>query len=160
MTECTPTCDEYTIEVPTPKDAENRRVPLDTKVMYNSDGVEYKVSGFIFDTSKFVSSWDVKCFTSPSDLMYVYQLDSMYLEKPDSLKQLAKDLNSVQAKHDEHYGDDEYSGNYYEGTPCVYAKRKKDSCTSCQFFYGADTCFEKMMGDIVHRVNRLAGDSE
>ena len=35
MANYTPTCSEYSIDVPAPKDAEGRRVLLDTKVMYN-----------------------------------------------------------------------------------------------------------------------------
>lgn len=41
MANYTPTCSEYSIDVPAPKDAEGRRVLLDTKVMYNDAGVEY-----------------------------------------------------------------------------------------------------------------------
>lgn len=43
MANYTPTCSEYSIDVPAPKDAEGRRVLLDTKVMYNDAGVEYMV---------------------------------------------------------------------------------------------------------------------
>lgn len=155
MANCAPTCSEYNIEVPTPKDADNRRVPLDTKVMYNSEGIEYTVSSLIFDTGKFVARWDVKCFTSPSDVMYTYPLDSMYLEKPDSLKMLAEDLNRIQAKH-------EANGSTYREATCYYAGRLASygSCKECRLNCKDKTCFEAMMEDIVNRVNRLAGDSE
>lgn len=70
MANYTPTCSEYSIDVPAPKDAEGRRVLLDTKVMYNDAGVEYMVSGFVFDTRKLAAGWDVKCFTPSDDIVY------------------------------------------------------------------------------------------
>lgn len=150
MTECTQ--GRNTIPVMAPRDAENRMVPLDTKVLYNDKGIEFEVSSFIFGTSKYGVGWDVECFTSDSDCIYTRPLDSMYLEKPDSLKQLAKDLNRMQ---------EDYAGNggFYRDTPCAYAGGHDRSCKNCKLDNG-NKCFENMMQDIVDRVNRLAGDSE
>lgn len=82
MTECTQ--DRNTIPVMAPRDAENRMVPLDTKVMYDDDGIEYEVSGLIFGTSKYGVGWDVECRTSDSGCIYTRPLDFMYIERPDS----------------------------------------------------------------------------
>lgn len=87
MANYTPTCSEYSIDVPAPKDAEGRRVLLDTKVMYNDAGVEYMVSGFVFDTSKLAAGWDVKCFTPSDDIEVIKR----YLADHDlTQKQLAQ----------------------------------------------------------------------
>lgn len=153
MANYTPTCSEYSIDVPAPKDAEGRRVLLDIKVMYNDAGVEYMVSGFVFDTSKLAVGWNVKCFMPSDDIVYTRPLDSMHLEKPDSLKQLAEDLNRVQAKHDA-------NGSPYKETSCCYVGRFGVTCKGCRLNCGDKTCFEAMMADIVSRVNRLCGDAE
>lgn len=149
----TPTCNEYSIEVPAPKDAENSKVPFDTKVMYNDKGIGYEVGRFIFWTGPSEYGWDVECFIPSENIVYTRPLDSMYLEKPDSLKQLAEDLNRVQAKHDA-------NGSPYKETPCCYVGRFGVTCKECRLNYGDKTCFEAMMEDIVSRVNRLCGDAE
>lgn len=155
MANYTPTCSEYSINVPAPKDAEGRRVLLDTKVMYNDAGVEYMVSGFVFDTSKLAAGWDVKCFTPSDDIVYTRPLDSMHLEKKDSLKQLAEDLNRVQAKLGA-------NGTLYRELACCYVGRLgvTSMCNGCRLNRGDKTCFEAMMADIVSRVNRLCSDAE
>lgn len=159
MTGCTR--DGNTIPVVAPKDAEGRRVPLDTEAMYDDNGVKYDVCGLIFRSMTEIcdAGWTVELTTAENKVRQI-SLNCMYLEKPDSLKQLAEDLNRVRARHDEHCGDNDYSCNPYDGAPCVYVKRETDSCTACRFFYETDTCLDQMIGDIIHRVNRLAGDNE
>ena len=147
----TPTCSEYDIEVPAPKDAENRKVPLDTKVMYNDKGIEYEVSSFNCVFDKYGTEWNVACFTSDSDCIYTRPLDSMYLEKPDSLKQLAEDLNRmVNCKR----------GYDYSSPSCAYTGNVKSTCDGCKFKGATDICSVAVLEDITARVNRLAGDSE
>lgn len=151
----TPTCNEYSIEVPAPKDAENSKVPFDTKVMYNDKGIGYEVGRFIFWTGPSEYGWDVECFIPSENIVYTRPLDSMYLEKPDSLKQLAEDLNRVQAKHDA-------NGTLYRELACCYVGRLGVTCmcNGCRLNCGDKTCFEAMMADIVSRVNRLCSDAE
>ena len=149
MTECTQ--DRNTIPVMAPRDAENRMVPLDTKVMYDDNGIEYEVSGLIFGTSKHGVGWDVECCTSDSDCIYTRPLDSMYLEKPDSLKQLAEDLNRMaNCKR----------GYDYSSPSCAYTGNVKGTCDGCKFKGAIDICSVAVLEDITARVNRLAGDSE
>lgn len=147
------THDGETITVVTPKDAEGRNVLLDTKVMYNDKGIEYEVGRLIFGTGPYGGDWDVECFIPSENIVYTRPLDSMYLEKPNSLKQLAEDLNRVQAKH-------EANGSPYRELACCYAERlaRGSSCKECRLNHKDKTCFEAMMDGIVNRVNRLAGD--
>lgn len=139
-----------------PKDAEGREIPLDTKVLYNDRGVGYEVNGFTFgvDVITHEVEWTV-CSYGTGDMVYHLPVNSMHLEKPDSLKQLAEDLNRVQAKHDA-------NGALYRELTCCYVGRLGGTCTcnGCRLNHGDKTCFEAMMADIVSRVNRLAGDSE
>lgn len=155
MTDCTPTSNDMFIEIAAPMDAENRKVPFDTKVMYNDKGIEYGVERFVFGTGLHGYGWGVECHLPPDNIVYKRPLDSMYLEKPDSLKQLAEDLNRMQTKH-------EANGTLYGELACCYVGRLgvTSMCNGCRLNCGDKTCFDAMMEDIIRRVNRLAGDSE
>lgn len=150
------TQDGDTIAVMAPKDAEGRSVPLDTKVVYDDKGIEYGVCGLVFRSMTEIceAGWTVELVTAENNVRQV-SLDYMYLEKPDSLKQLAEDLNRVQAKHDA-------NGTLYRNLACCYVGRPGVTCmcNGCRLNCGDKTCFEAMMADIVSRVNRLCGDAE
>ena len=151
----TSTCSDMFIEIVAPKDAENSKVPFDTKVMYNDKGIEYEVKRFVFGTGLHGYGWGVECSLPSENIVYKRPLDSMYLEKPDSLKQLAEDLNRIQTKH-------EANGSLYRESACRYVGRlgATSMCDGCRLNCGDKRCLEAMMEDIVKRVNRLAGDSE
>ena len=96
MTDYGPTCGEYSIDVLAPKDADGRKVPLDTEKLYDDEGVSYEVCGLVYRhmTAISESGWTVELVTAENNVRQV-SLDSMHLEKPDSLKQLAEDLNRM-----------------------------------------------------------------
>ena len=154
MTDYVPTCSEFSIEVPAPKDAENRKVPLDTKVMYNASGDELEVRWFTYSTGPYGPSWSVRVYdpsggNQSDDRGCTTPLDSMHLEKPDSFKRLVEDIERAQYACDHnglHVAACRYSGN--------------DTCCGCDFRPDYDTCSGKMLGDIAARVKRLCGDSE
>lgn len=149
MADCTPASSDMFIEIVAPKDAENSKVPFDTKVMYDDKGIEYEVGRFVFGTGPYGCGWDVECFIPSENIIYTRQLDSMYLEKPDSLKQLVEDIERAQYACDHngmHVAACRYSGN--------------NTCCGCDFRPDYSTCSGKMLGDIAARVKRLCGDSE
>lgn len=155
MTGCTH--DGNTIPVMAPKDAEGSLVSLDTKVLYNASGDEFEVRWLTFSTGPYGPGWSVKVYDpsdgdTSDDRGNTLPLDFMYLENPDSLKQLAEDLNRMQEDYVS-------NGNNYQNTPCAYAGGKERSCKHCKLDHD-NKCFENMIRDIVGRVNRLAGDSE
>lgn len=138
-----------------PKDAEGREIPLDTVALYDDDGKVYSVRRFIYTNDfdlgdKWINSWVMVV-----DDYQTAKPEQMYLTKPDSLKQLAEDLNRVQAKHDA-------NGTLYRELACCYVGRLGVTCmcNGCRLNCGDKTCFEAMMEDIVSRVNRLCGDAE
>ena len=146
-----------------PKDATGREIPLDTKVLYNDRGVEYEVNRFTFgfDVITHDAEWTAESYGT-GDMVYHLPPDSMYLEKPDSLKQLVRDLNRVRDAHDEH-------GKDYRDTTCAYDNTRGKYCNDCRLHNqkAGETCFDVMMDDIISRANRLyidstrlAGDSE
>lgn len=146
------THDGNTIPVMAPKDAKGRNVQLDTKLLYSDKGIEFEVDGFTFrsGTAACDAEWLVEGF-GPENMICSLPLDSMYLEKPDSLKQLAEDLNRVWDVHGKGYGE----------MTCHYDKNRGKYCNDCRLnSHGKMNCLDAMMADIVSRVNRLAGDSE
>lgn len=146
-----------------PKDATGRWIPLDTKVLYNDRGVEYEVNRFTFgfDVITREGEWTAESYGT-GDMVYRLPVNSMHLERPDSLKQLMEDLNRVRDAHDER-------GKKYHETPVDYIQCQGKRCIECRLHNHkeGETCFDAMMDDIVSRVNRLyidsnylAGDSE
>lgn len=153
-----------TIEVMAPKDADGRNVPLDTKVMYDASGDEFEVRWFTFSTGPYGPGWHVKVYDpsdgdSSDDRGNTITLDFMHLEKPgsqkpDSLKQIAEDLNRSWDACNAH-------GKGCRYMPCYYDKDRGEHCNDCRLnSHGKMECFDSMMADIVSRVNRLAGDFE
>lgn len=147
----TPTCSEYDIEVPAPKDAEGRNVPLDTKVMYNDKGIEYGVGRLIFGTGPHGCGWDVECLIPSENIIYTRPLDSMYLERPDSLSRLNEDLGRVA----------NFKPNSGFSTPvCAYADCHGQFCDGCRLHKYRGVCSLHALKDVAARMNRLCGDSE
>lgn len=144
--------DGGTITVVTPKDAEGRNVLLDTKVMYNAKGIEYEVARFIFGTGPYGCDWDVECFIPSENIVYTRRLDSMYLEKPESLKRLAEKFGRAFDAHEK--------GKDFCETACNYADRVGKDCDGCPLNVYGKSCFDAMMEDIMASVNRLCGDAE
>lgn len=150
MTECTH--DGETIEIVAPKDAEGRNVPLDTEKLYDDEGVSYEVCGLLYRHMTIICSagWVVELVTAENNVRQV-SLDSMYLEKPDSLNQLAEDLNRmVNCKR--RYG--------YSSQSCAYTGNFESTCDGCKLKDSPDICSVAVIKDIAARVNRLCGDSE
>lgn len=143
-----------TIEMP--KDATGRAVPLDTKVLYNANGDEFEVRRLTFAVGPCGHGWTAKVYDpsdgdTSDDRGNTLPLDFMYLEKPDSLKQLAEDLSRAW----------NVRGKGYRDMPCHYDKDRGEYCNDCRLCsHGKMDCLDAMMADIVSRVNRLAGDSE
>lgn len=143
------------MEIELPKDAEGREIPLDTVAMYDDGGNVHSVRQFIYTNDfdlgdKWMNGWYMVV-----DDYETTKPEQMYLTKSDSLKQLAEDLNRVQAKHDA-------NGTLYRELACCYVGRLGMTCmcNGCRLNYGDKTCFEAMMADIASRVNRLCGDAE
>lgn len=160
MTDYGQTCSEHSIEVPAPKDAEGCKVPLDTKKLYDDEGVSYEVCGLLYriTTATCEADWTVEIVTAWNnvrqvslDSMYLEKPDSLKLEKPDSLKQLAEDLNRmVNCKR--RYG--------YSSQSCAYTGNFENTCDGCKLKDSPDICSVVVIKDIAARVNRLCGDSE
>lgn len=92
---CTPTCSEYDIEVPAPKDAEGREIPLNTGVMYDANGKKVRITSFTYrhDVFCFWDQWKVFSPDIRGEKDGMLPADSLYLTPPDSWKKLEEDLD-------------------------------------------------------------------
>lgn len=133
-----------TIELP--KDAEGKAIPLDTQVLYRGNGEHVSVSRFLFNPRSHQPYWTIETIErGMSNPKY------LYLTKPDTLEQLAADLDRLV--------------NDSETAACTYLNRDKQNCYGCKFKnslddFGNRNCTKPFLLDVAARVHRLAGDAE
>ena len=126
-----------------PNDADGNVIPSNVKVMYEKDGHVVRVDDMIY--LAFSKKWRV----SSGPLMLVPS--QLYLNKPDSPKQLAADLDRL--------------ANDPEMAACTYLNRDKRNCCGCKFKnslddFGNRSCTKPFLRDVAARVHRLCGDAE
>lgn len=126
-----------------PNDADGNVIPSNAKVMYEKDGSVVRVDDLVYGTAS--KQWHVlsgQLALEPSHL---------YLTMPDSLEQLAADLDRL--------------ANDPEMLACTYLNRDKRNCCKCKFKnslddFGNRNCTKPFLLDIAARVHRLCGDAE
>lgn len=126
-----------------PNDADGNVIPSNVKVMYEKDGSVVRVDDF--NHSIVSKEWHVRMGS------VVFNPSQLYLNKPDSLKQLAADLDRLT--------------NDPEMLACTYLNRDKRNCCGCKFKnslddFGNRNCTKPFLLDVAARVHRLAGDAE
>lgn len=134
------------IDVPAPRDAKGREVPLDVKMMYDNEGVEYGVCCLVFRNMTEIceAGWTVELTTTENKIRQV-SLEYMYLKPPDSLKKLLEDLDRA--------------ANAKGFACCAYVGRSEWNCTSC-IAAGDSACTQPIMRDIAFRIRELVGEDE
>lgn len=127
-----------------PNDADGNTIPSNVKVMYEKDGTVRYVNDMVYLAIS--KMWRV----SSGPLMLVPS--QLYLTKPDSLEQLAADLDRLAAHPDM--------------SICAYLNRDNADCQGCKFSnsgldcFGRKDCIKSFALDVIARVHRLAGDAE
>lgn len=129
-----------------PKDAEGREIPLDTKVLYDSDGIE-----FFTDKSMYMRITDEWWFFGHlGSLTSTHWIAAtrLHLTSPDSGEKLEDDLNRVVENNDA----------FYEAS-CAYMNQSGAVCNGCRL-HGRHTrnCTEEMFKDVVSRIRKLKGE--
>lgn len=126
-----------------PNDAEGNVIPSTVTVMYRKNGTQVHVDDLVHGVVS--KSWRVYSgyeILNPSRL---------YLNKPDTLEQLAADLDRL--------------ANDPKMSACTYLNRDKRNCCGCKFKnnideFGNRNCTKPFLLDVAKRVHRLAGDAE
>lgn len=126
-----------------PNDADGNVIPSNVKVMYEKDGHVVRVDDFIHSIVS--KKWRVRMGS------VMFDPSKLYLTKPDSLKQLAADLDRL--------------ANDPEMSACTYLNRDKRNCCGCKFKnslddFGNRNCTKPFLLDIAARVHRLCGDAK
>lgn len=126
-----------------PKDAEGREIPLDTTVLYMSDGTSVDVNEFNFSTrySDPEHKWTVRLTNCA-----VFFTTRMFLNPPephDSWEKLEEDLN----------------GAVEEDNVCMYFS-DSGTCIDCPIRYTSGGCSPKVLKDIKERIRKLRGEDD
>lgn len=127
-----------------PNDADGNVIPSNVKVMYEKDGTVRYVNDMVYLAIS--KKWRV----NSGSLMLVPS--QLYLNKPDSLKQLAADLDRL--------------ANDPKTSACTYLNRDECKCNGCKFqknswdSSGHKNCTKPFLLDVAARVHRLCGDAE
>lgn len=126
-----------------PKDAEGREIPLDTKVLFDKEGIPKDVSLFTYAPRSYSSGWNVVLAGG-----FERFASAMFLnppEPPDSWEKLEEDLRR---------GADALN---YEA--CAYFGKSACDCSSCISDKG-ETCERVVMRGIADRIHKLRGDTD
>ena len=127
-----------------PNDADGNVIPSNVKVMYEKDGSVIHVDDMIYLAIS--KKWRV--LSGPLAL----EPSRLYLNKPDSLEQLAADLDRL--------------ANNPEMAACTYLNRDRGTCIGCKYQKiswdksGFRNCTKPFLRDVAARVHRLCGDAE
>ncbi|RGS26654.1 hypothetical protein DWY03_03135 [Collinsella sp. AF23-2] len=130
-----------------PKDAEGREIPLDTKVLYDSDGIE-----FFTDKSMYMRVTDEWWFFGhfgSSVSTHRIAATRLHLTTPDSWEKLEEDLGRAAERS---------AVTSY----CRYFNTT-NRCVNCSIHNDDGCCThkdERAFGDILDRIRKLRGEDE
>jgi hypothetical protein len=135
------------MNIESPKDADGREIPLDTKVLYDRCGFKHNVKSFIYVVSTYTGTgtWRVK-FTIGTSL---FAVSDMHLAEPDSWEKLDEDLHAVEVCGD---------SPDLEDPACAYAHNIGKKCAECKLYAG--DCTINMCKDILDRIHKLRGEGK
>lgn len=131
------------MSVELPKDADGREIPLDTKVLYDSDGTEFFTDKLMY--MRIIDKWWF--FGHFGSLTSTHRIEAtkLYLTTPDSWEKLEEDLGRGAGMLN------------YEA--CAYFGKSACACSSCIADKGG-TCERAVMRDIASRIRKLRGEGE
>lgn len=135
------------MNIESPKDADGREIPLDTKVLYDRYGFKNLVKSFMYviRTDTCTGIWRVKFITGTS----LFAVSDMHLAEPDSWEKLDEDLHTVEICGD---------SPDLEDPVCAYAHNIGKKCAECKLYAG--DCTVNMCKDIVSRIHKLRGEGK
>lgn len=127
--------------IPAPVDANDREIPLDTKVLYSQDGREFFVDTAMY--TRVTEDWSFYgYYGSSTDTNQTLEIlgSDLYITPPDSWRKLESDLSSM------------LQGN----GSCRYFGNGADiDCSACPVRDGG-RCLDKVARDILRRAKELA----
>lgn len=128
-----------------PKDTEGREIPLDTQVLYDSDGTEFFTDKFMY--IRVTDEWWFFGHFGSSTSTHQVVATRLHLTPPDSWEKLEEDLGRA-AERD------------VVPTGCRYFNAT-NKCAGCPL-YGNVNCDvhrdERAFGNIISRIRKLRGE--
>lgn len=134
-------------EINLPKDAEGRKIPLNTTALYDKDGSRREVDLFMFYPDK--DKWDVVF----KDSYAHFSPHSLSLDSPDSLNRLLDDMErAIHAPDPDTYAS--ITCGYFDSAnmDCAECERKHDICR--------ETCNDAAWVDIAARIDKLRREDQ
>ncbi len=122
------------------RDAEGREIPLNTKVLYDSNGDSIAVSRYQLYPNVGRGCWNLRSVRGK-----YYRADEVYLTPPDSWEKLLEDLNNV--------------ANAPCSKVCAYYDVKSSDCSFCPAVT-EDSCVGAIFKNIAARIRKLRGEGE
>lgn len=135
-----------TTQITLPRDAEGREIPLDTKVLYDSNGDSIAVSRYQLYPNVGRGCWNLRSVRGK-----YYRADEVYLTPPDSWEKLLEDLDNTAEKA---------SSSIYIATPCAWFSSGDKRCVDCPANESpeGDTCGVQLVKNIAARIRKLRDD--
>lgn len=131
------------MSVELPKDADGREIPLDTKRLYDADGVPVSIRAFRYNPNE--CFWRVERL----DGLGTPKTTALRFTPPDSWEKLEEDLGRAAERKD-------------ITSQCRYFNTTS-RCANCPIhndFGGCTHKDERAFGDILNRIRKLRGDGE
>lgn len=131
-----------------PKDAEGREIPLDTKVLYGSGGTARNIVYWVYTVDSDLEKEWGNCWRAVADAGRKLDPELMYLTPPDSWKRLKEDLRRTMGAPD---------------AVCAYFGGDNRDCVACRLnkesFKGIPYCNPCLaFTDILDRIRKLRGE--
>lgn len=125
-------------EINLPKDAEGRKIPLNTTALYDKDGSRREVDLFMFYPDK--DKWDVVF----KDSYAHFSPRNLSLTPPDSWEKLLEDLDRC-----------------IKGSSLCAYYSTSGSCYDCTIFDdNSEVCDSRALRDIKDRIRKLRGEGD
>ncbi len=135
------------MNIESPKDAEGREIPLDTRRLYDENGEKKTV--LWFEYSPTLKHWTVVPDEGLNVATCASSVSHFYLTPPDSWEKLEEDLRRASER-------DAVTSH------CRYFNTT-DRCVNCPIHNGDGGCThkdERAFGDILDRIRKLRGDTD
>lgn len=130
-------CSDSAWGIEPPKDAEGRVIPLDTEILYETDGQVFHVLAFRYSTRR--RKWFASGGYTGDRNGWCIETDNFLLTPPDSWDKLIDDLRNS-------------TGRYMAA--CAYFNQAGEDCGECRSA-GAENCTRNAFADIADRIEKL-----
>lgn len=130
-------------DITLPRDAEGRKIPLDTTVLYDKNDKEVVVSRYQYYPRVGYGYWNIKSVRNE-----YYRVDEVYLTPPDTIEKLLDDLDNAAKGGD--------------NAECLYMRREDievgEQCSGCRLYMDESDleCAYLAYADIAARIRKLA----